>query len=249
MTDRAEGAGARDLFWRRLAAGALDIALMLVLASLAAVALYSASDGRLRSSTLYKTTACQPLSGISIKLLQGVAIPRGARPVAARACTVSLAGAEIARYATVLLQAQDGEVTRSLSFSRPVDRRTEPVSPLILDWVYPLAFIVLMALSEALFGATPGKRAFGLKVVAADGQGRLGLGGAFARNLVLYGGVGLVLLAPLAITVAGLRLPPLAYYGAVGVFGLLVLAPFAMLAEASPQARYDRWAGAAVIRG
>jgi len=248
MTDKAEGVRARDLFWRRLAAGGLDIALMVVAASVAAVVLYAVSDGRLRSSTLVKTTRCQAVSGISIRLLAGVAIPRRARPVAARVCTVSLAGAETARYATVLLQAQDGEVTRSLSFSRPVDRKGEPVSPLILDWAYPLAFILLMALAEGLFGATPGKRAFGLKVTAADGQGRLGVPRALVRNAVLYGGVALVLVAPLAITVMGVRLPPLAYYGAVGLFGLLVLAPFAMLAEASPQARYDRWAGAEVTR-
>jgi uncharacterized RDD family membrane protein YckC len=248
MTDKTEGVRARDLFWRRLAAGGLDIALLVAAASLAAVLLYGASDGRLRSSTLFKTTACQPVSGISVKLLAGVAIPRGARPVAARICTTSLAGAETARYATILLQAQDGEVTRSLAFSRPVDRKGEPLRPLILDWVYPLAFILVMALCESLFGATLGKRAFGLKVAAADGQAGLGLGRALLRNIVLYGGAALVIVAPLAITVAGVRLPPLAYYGAVGLFGLLVLAPFAMFAEASPQARYDRWAGAQVIR-
>jgi hypothetical protein len=249
MTDKAEGVSARDLFWRRLAAGGLDIALLLAVASLAAVVLYGLSDGRLRSSTLFKTTACQTVSGISARLLSGVAVPGGARPVAARICTTSLAGAETARYATILLQAQDGEVTRSLAFSRPVDRKGEPLSPIILDWAYPLAFILVMALWEGLLGATPGKRAFGLKVTAADGAGRLGLARALFRNLILYGGVALVLVAPLAITVAGIRLPPLAYYGAVGLFGLLVLAPFAMFAEASPQARYDRWAGAEVIRG
>jgi hypothetical protein len=65
---------------------------------------------------------------------------------------------------------------------------------------------------------------------------------------VIYGGVAMVLVAPLAAALAGIRLPPLAYYAAVGVFGLLVLAPVAMLAEASPRALYDRWAGADVVR-
>jgi len=40
----------------------------------------------------------------------------------------------------------------------------------------------------------------------------------------------------------------MAYYLAVGVLGLLVLAPFAMLAEANSRARYDRWVGAEVVR-
>ncbi|RAK51961.1 hypothetical protein DJ017_17930 [Phenylobacterium soli] len=158
-----------------------------------------------------------------------------------------MAGIETSRYVSVVLEAQDGEMTRSLAFSRPVDRAGVPVTPVILDWAWPLAFILAVGLCEGLFGWTPGKRLMGLKVVAADG-GRLGLPRAVLRNLVIYGGGALVLIAPLAATLAGVRLPPTGYYLAVGVFGLLVLAPFAMLAEASPRARYDRWAGSEVVR-
>jgi len=247
MGDNQPGAVGRDLFWRRLAAAVVDVVLLVVVASLAGVLLYGASDGKLRSSTLVRTTRCQPARTLSVKLLEGVRAPRGARPVAAQLCENTLLGLETSRHATVVLQAQDGEVTRSLAYSRPVDRKAEPIRPIILDWVYPLAFIAIMSLSEAWLGATPGKRAFGLKVVA-EGDGRLGLARALLRNVVIYGGAALVLIAPLLIAMAGTLLPPPAYYAAVGVFGLLVLAPVAMLAEAGPRARYDRWAGAEVIR-
>lgn len=247
MTDIAEGGRSHDLFWRRVAAGVIDIGLGVLVASLAAVLLYAASDGKLRSSTLVKTIACQPQAGISVKVLQGVTVPPGARPVAAKLCVISLAGQETARYVTVELLAQEGEVTRSLAFSRPVDRKGEPVAPVILDWAYPLAFILIVSLAEALFGATLGKRLAGLKVGSETG-GRLSIGGALLRNLVIYGGVALVMIAPLVVALTGLRLPQIAYYGAVGVFGLLVLAPFAMLAEGGARAMYDRWAGSTVAR-
>jgi uncharacterized RDD family membrane protein YckC len=249
MTDNQQRAGSRDLFWRRLAAGAVDILLLAVAASLAAIVLYGASDGKLRSTAFLKTTHCQPLAGISASILHGVPIPPGARPVSAQLCVIDMAGLETSRYLTVMLQAQEGEVVRSLAFSRPVDRKGEPMTPVILDWAYPFAFIVVMSLFESGFGATLGKRAFGLKVVAAEGRGRLGLHRALLRNAVIYGGAALVLVAPLIIALTRLQLPPGVYYAAVGVFGLLVLAPIAMVAEAAPRALYDRWAGADVVGG
>ena len=248
MSKVEQGVRSRDLFWRRVAAAAVDVLVLVVVAQVAAVALYAASEGRFRSSTLVKSARCQAVDAISAKMLEGLAVPAGARPVAAQVCALSMAGFETGRYATVVLQAQEGEVTRSLAFSRPLDRRGQPMTPVILDWVYPLAFILVMSLAEGLFGATLGKRALGLKVVAVDGGGRGGLPRALLRNAVIYGGVAMVLVAPLAAALAGIRLPPLAYYAAVGVFGLLVLAPVAMLAEASPRALYDRWAGADVVR-
>lgn len=247
MTTAGEGGGARSLFWRRFAAGAIDVAALGVLAILAGALLYAASDGRLRSSAPFAQTRCEPLRALSAKVLEGVAWPPGARPVSARLCTVSLAGLETSRFVSVALQAQEGEVVRSLAFSRPVDRRGAPVRPVILDWVWPLAFILVVGVCEGLFGATPGKAALGLRVRAADGR-RLGLARGLLRNLVIYGGGALVLIAPLAATLIGLRLTPTVYYLAVGVCGLLVLAPFAMLAEAQPRARYDRWLGAEVVR-
>ena len=158
MTQADETRSGRELFWLRLMAAIIDVAAMVVVAHLAAVALYAASSGVLRSSTLLKTTQCQPLRSMSAKVLEGVAIPAVLHPVAAQLCTVSLAGLETARYETVMLQGQDGEVTHSLAFSRPVDRKGEPVTPAILDWAYPLAFILAMTLGEGVFGVTLGKR-------------------------------------------------------------------------------------------
>jgi uncharacterized RDD family membrane protein YckC len=244
----AEGGSGRELFWLRVTAGGIDVLAGVVAATLAAVLIYAATDGAWRSSTPFKVARCQPLSALSIKVLEGVAVPPGARPVAAQVCTVHLLGFETGRYAQVALQSQDGEVTRRLSFSRPVDRKGEPVAPAVLDWAYPLAFILAMAVWEGLTGGTLGKRLVGLKVVAADGGGRLGVARALVRNLVIFGGAALLILAPLAAALAHVRLAPTAYYAAVGVLGLLVLAPFAMLAEANARPLYDRWAGADVVR-
>lgn len=248
MADKAEARAAQELFWLRLTAAAIDVAAMVVIAQIAAVALYAASDGMLRSSSAFSRVArCQPMAAISPKLMEGLPRLPNARPVAARLCSISTVGLETGRYVTVALQSQVGEVTRSLAFSRPVDRLGLPVKPLILDWAYPLAFILLMSLGEGLGGITLGKRLVGLKVAGETG-GRLGLGRALLRNLVIYGGAALMLIAPLAAVLMRVRLSQTAYYGAVGVVGLLVLAPFAMLTQAAPRALYDRWAGADVVK-
>ncbi|THD83324.1 MAG: hypothetical protein E7812_00600 [Phenylobacterium sp.] len=247
MADAVETRSGRELFWLRLMAAVVDVAALVVVANLAAIVLYAASGGALRSSTLFKTAQCQPLRSISMTMLQGVAIPPGARAVAAQLCTLSLVGLETGRYETVALQSQEGELTRSVAFSRPVDRKGQPMTPVILDWVYPLAFILAMSLGEGLFGATLGKRMVGLRVVAARGGGRLAPHRALLRNLVIYGPWAVVLTLPLLAAVLHIRLSHTAYIAAVAGFGALGWAPLAMLAQASPRALYDRWAGADVL--
>lgn len=247
MTQPDDTRSGRELFWLRLMAAMVDVAALVLVAHLAAIALYAASSGTLRSSTLVKTAQCQPLRALSATVLRGVAIPAGLRPVAAQLCSVTLAGLETARYETVMLQGQDGEVTRSLAFSRPVDRKGEPVAPVILDWIYPLAFILAMALGEGLVGTTLGKRLVGLRVSAAGG-GRLGVGRALMRNLVIYGPWAIVLTTPLIAALLGVQLSRVGYIAAVALFGALGWAPLFMLAQASPRALYDRWTGAEVVR-
>jgi uncharacterized RDD family membrane protein YckC len=247
MTTADETRSGRELFWLRLMAAMVDVAAMVVVAHLAAVALYAASSGVLRSSTLVKTAQCQPLRSMSASMLQGIAIPPALRPVAAQLCTVSLMGLETARYETVMLRSQEGEVTHSLAFSRPVNRKGEPVAPVILDWAYPLAFILAMSLGEGLLGVTLGKRLIGLRVVAAGG-GRPGVGRALVRNLVIYGPWAIVLTTPLIAALLHVQLSHAGYIAAVAVFGALGWAPLFMLAQASPRALYDRWAGAEVVR-
>ncbi|MEO8113560.1 MAG: RDD family protein, partial [Phenylobacterium sp.] len=168
-TDDTAGAGG-DLFWPRLIAAAIDVALFVVLANLLAVALYAASDGKLRSSTLMSVTRCAPLQSISPKALEGVALPLSFRATAANLCVRSLLGVETARSLTIGLQAQEGEMTKSLAISRPVNRANLPVTPVILDWTYPLGLILLLAILEWVFGRTPGKLIMRLKVSALDGR-------------------------------------------------------------------------------
>lgn len=247
MTDVDEARSGRELFWLRLMAAIADVAALIVVAHLGAVALYAASGGALRSSTLVRSTQCQALRSVSARVLQGVSGPRGARPVAAQLCTLSLVGLETGRYVAVALESQEGEVTHSLAFSRPVDRTGAPITPVILDWAYPVGFIAAMTLGEGLLGLTLGKALVGLRVVAARG-GRLGLPGALFRNLVIYGAWAVVLTLPLIAALAGVRLSHWGYIAAVAVLGALGWAPLAMLAQASPRALYDRWAGAEVVR-
>jgi uncharacterized RDD family membrane protein YckC len=247
MTQTDDARPGRELFWLRLMAALVDVVAMVVVAHVAAVALYAASSGVLRSSTLLKSAQCQPLRSLSARVLQGVAMPPGLRPVAAQVCTLSLAGLETARYETVMLQGQEGEVTHSLAFSRPVDRKGEPVTPVILDWTYPLVFILAMALGEGLAGTTLGKRLVGLRV-AARGGGRLGVGRALIRNLVIYGAWAIVLTTPLIAALLHVQLSHAGYIAAVAVFGALGWAPLFMLAQASPRALYDRWTGAEVMK-
>ncbi|HEX3700171.1 MAG TPA: RDD family protein [Phenylobacterium sp.] len=247
MSEADEVQSGRELFWLRLMAAMVDVVAMVVVVQAAAVLLYWASDGALRSSTLARSARCQPLGSISATVLAGVAVPPGARPVAARLCTLSLAGLETGRYETVALRGQQGEVTRSVAFSRPVDRQGRPVTPVILDWTYPLAFIAAMALGEGLFGATLGKAMVGLRV-SARGGGRLPLHRALGRNLVIYGPWAVVLLLPLLAALLRIQLSHAGYIACVAVFGALGWAPLALLAQASPRALYDRWMGADVSR-
>ncbi|MDE2487639.1 MAG: RDD family protein [Alphaproteobacteria bacterium] len=245
-TDEAARAG-QELFWLRVTAAAIDVVALAIIAQAAAVALYAASGGMLRSTTFARAAHCQPMSRLSPALMKGVAVPAGARPVAAQMCVISSLGLETGRYVLVALQSQNGEVVRSLAFTRPVDRKGAPVTPVILDWVWPLAFIAAMSLGEALTGATIGKRLVGLTVT--DGSSRRpGLARTLGRNLVIWGGAALVLIAPLAAALMKLPVSQPLYWGAVVLFGLLVLAPIAMLIQQPARPLYDRWAGTAVVR-
>jgi uncharacterized RDD family membrane protein YckC len=236
-----------DLFWPRLIAAAIDVALFVVLANLLAVALYAATDGKLRSSTLMSVTRCAPLQAISTKALEGLALPFGYQPTSATLCKRSLLGLETARYLTIGLQAQEGEVTRSLAVSRPVNHDNLPLTPVILDWAYPLGLILLLAALEWGFGRTPGKLLLRLKVSASDGR-RLPPHRALLRNLVIYGAAAAVMAVPVLAAAAGVTLPLTAYVAAVALLGGMGWAPLAMLSMAKPQALYDRWAGAQVVR-
>jgi uncharacterized RDD family membrane protein YckC len=234
----------RDLFWRRLAAALIDVVVLVLLGSFAAVALYAASGGALRSTTLLQTTRCAPVTAISERALEVARLPPGFRPNAAAVCVQSFLGVESGRY-LVMSQRTPGQPT--ISLSRPIDAAGRAVAPKVLDWTYPLAFILVMAGLEAAFGATLGKRALGLKVTAETG-GRLGLHRALLRNVVIYGAWAVVLTVPLLSALLRVRLSHAGYIAAVAVFGALGWAPLFMLAQAAPRALYDRWAGAEVIR-
>jgi uncharacterized RDD family membrane protein YckC len=73
------------------------------------------------------------------------------------------------------------------------------VSMATLSTAVLIVWIVLGAISVRLFGFTPGQLAFGLVVVAVDGQEHVGIGRAVARGLLI------ALVIPALVTDSDLR--------------------------------------------
>ncbi len=243
---------------RRLAAGIIDVLLFAVVGSLAAVALYTASGGKVRATTLLPITRCETLSAIpldALKAAQARAPLPGVMPVAASRCVDSFLGLESGRHVLVHLAGARGTLLQVFSVVQPIDHDGRAVRPLMLNGLWPLAFILLAAGLEARFGETPGKSLLGLKVVADD-LGRLGLPRALARNLVLYSAAVALTVWPLVLRETpllqalpdGLKTPVGLQAVALAPMVVLALASLAMLVFGRPEPTYDRWAGARVVR-
>ena len=247
----AIGPARSDQVWRRLAAAAIDVVLLVLAGSLASVALYAATDGALRSGVVLRQTHCAtvravPASFLDFKAL-GLATPAGFSPQAAGLCTEGFFGLESGRYLTIQGPAPTLRGPRMTAINLPLDREGHLVRPRVLDWAYPLAFLLIMAAMESALGATPGKLLFGLRV-GSDQGGRLDPLRALGRNLVIYGPWILALMAPLLAAMAGIVQPPWLRIGEIGGLALLGWAGVAMLSQAHPQALYDRWMGAEVVK-
>lgn len=243
--------------WRRLAAGIIDILLFAVVGSLAAVALYTASGGKVRATTLLPITRCETLSAIpldALKAAQARAPLPGVMPVAASRCVDSFLGLESGRHVLVHLAGSRGALLQVFSVVQPIDRDGRAVRPLMLNGFWPLGFILLLAGLEGWFGETPGKSVLGLKVVAND-LGRLGLPRALARNLILYSAGAALTVWPIVLREtpllqglpAGLKTLVGLQAVALAPMVVLALASLVMLALGRPDPAYDRWVGARVV--
>lgn len=219
-----------DLLWRRLAAGLIDIVLALVAAGLIAGAAYAASGGVVRMGVPAPVNSCTTTKTLSVDIiLAAVGAAPGHTPTDARICVDRFLGLETNRH---LVVAMAGAADARVVFV-PLSRSGAVVQPVKLGWLPPLAFILLMALSEGLAGTTPGKFALGLKV---DG----GLPRALARNLIVHAWLLAWLLTPLALK-------------APSPFGLAPMLAFAFavllaLAVRPADPLYDRWTGVRVRR-
>lgn len=243
------------MIWRRVAAAAVDGVLFVMAASLASIAIYFASGGIARAFTLMPADHCRTLATLPAEVARAAvrALPGQAhRPIAAAACRRTFLGLESGRFVTVTLQVQQGETVVGASVFQPVDLKGRPIDPVNFDWLYPVAFIALRALSEAAFGGTPGKAALGLRV--AGPRGKPGLGRALARNLLVHAWLVFLVLWIVALRHLAPALFPWLLATPVGQANILVLsAPLAALALAAlltgkPEAAYDRWTGVRVVR-
>jgi uncharacterized RDD family membrane protein YckC len=240
-----------DQVWRRLAAAVIDVVLFVAAGSFVAVALYAASHGALRSGVILRQTHCATVRAVPAGFLDfarlGVHPPPGFTPTAAGLCVESFLGLESGRYLTIQGLAPTQQGLKPAAVIMPLDANGRLARPHVLDWAYPLAFLLVMALFETLIGATPGKFLLGLRV-GSDQGGRLPLHRALGRNTVIYGAWVLALVAPLLAALAGVVQPQWLRIGEIGVLAVLGWAALAMLSQAHPQALYDKWVGAEVVK-
>jgi uncharacterized RDD family membrane protein YckC len=249
------GAGG-GLLWRKLAAGAIDAVLFLAVASLASTALYVASGGVVRAYAFAPVTRCEPMAEVPadvVRAAQAALSATAPTATAAVSCRRMFLGLETGRFISVSLQAQQGETVIGATVFQPVDRHGRPVQPMTLEWLYPVGLLLLFAVLEGRLGATPGKSAMDLRVVAAGG-GPAGVGRALRRNLVLLSWLIAWALWRIALPHLAPRLAPtreaLEALQAVGpaVVGLLGAAVAGMLLLGRGAPAYDRWAGVRVVR-
>lgn len=248
--------GGRAPVWRRLAAAAIDGVFFLIAASLLSVALYMATGGKVRAYVFQPVDRCEPVASLSPDVARAAlaAIPSQASQItAATSCRRLFLGLESARFVSVSVQVQQGETIMGAAVLQPVDRAGRPVRPLSLGWAYPLLFVLSMAVGEGLLRGTPGKAGLGLRVVAAAG-GRLGLGRALARNLVVYGWLAAGALLVLVLPALGRAAPGLLavarelWIAELVVVGALAVWSLAMLLLGRPEPAYDRWTQTRVVR-
>jgi hypothetical protein len=222
-----------DLLWRRLAAGLIDIVLAVVAAGLISGVVYGATGGVVRMGVPAPVNACTTVKSLSAEVVQAAAAAApGHAPTDAVACVDSFMGLETGRHLVVAMAGADARVVFV-----PLSPTGAVVHPIKLGWLAPVAFILLMALSEGLLGATPGKFAVGLKVEGAS------VARALARNLMVHSWLLAWLATPV---VAGLMTPP-PFVGLLPTFAFGAVA-LLLLVAGGPDPLYDRWTGVRVRR-
>jgi len=254
-------------FWNRAFGVFFDWLLIGLAVTGVAVAAYPATNGAVRmASPPVKFTACapsevpagfdpaKPMAGVD-PALQATIIgdPAKFRPNQVSECVVSLFGHELNRTRHIAQVWQEGATTRSIYFDVPVDRSGAVASEVVyLDNALGPAMLVLLALTEALFGFSVGKMLTGLRVRRrADDSRRAGFGAILLRNLLIYGPYAAFSLFSLALASewipAGL---PSTIGGAVLMVIMLgwLLALVVGLVRGRPDPFWDVWSGTRVVR-
>jgi hypothetical protein len=239
MTQRRSSSGDTGVgatwtcLWRRLAGGLIDIVLATIAAGLISGAVYAASGSVVRMGVPAPVNSCTTAKSLSAEVVQAAAAAApGHTPTDALGCVDRFLGLETSRHMLVAMAGADARVVFV-----PLSPAGEVVKPVKLGWLAPVAFILLMGLSEGWLGGTPGKFVLGLKLEGAN------VPRAIARNLMVHAW----LLAWLATPVVSALMKPPPFVGLLPTYAFGAAALLLLIAG-RPDPLYDRWTGVRIRR-
>lgn len=178
-------------FWVRLLAQIVDGVIWSALATALGLALVASAPAYFGlSAAVIEERSCRLLPAVPPQITP----PAGLTPGAVAVCTKSILGYAFRREIVLVEERREGSVTTRTSATYPVDADLRLRAATDIDAILWLLFPLYVVLAQARFGATLGKRLFGLRVV--DDQGHpAGLRRALIRNAVLWSPTLLLILA------------------------------------------------------
>jgi uncharacterized RDD family membrane protein YckC len=246
MSDPATSEAKRAGFWRRAAAFVGDLLLVHLLVAAIGLAATELTGGRVRvANTIDDVRRCGGWQPIAPDLPVSDEFARGEM----RRCTRSVHGFDYDRT-LIVREAPSGDLADTVrkQITITIDADGRPVRAFYLDSLTPLVLGLYLLLLEWRFGATLGKRIFGINVVTLAG-GPIDVWQAGKRALLRA----LVVLCS-GETQVGLRmttayvLPDLGVWSQlINLLALIYLAAFAIAASSGLPPLHDLWAGTQVV--
>jgi hypothetical protein len=151
-------------FGVRALAIAIDLTLVGILVAGIGLWLTQVTGGKVRlSNTIINALACVPQERVPAE----IRMPEDFKVADVRRCTRSLLGIEHDWALTVVEDAESVAARRQILV--PLDSAGRVTNPFYLDNLVPLLLVLYLFLFEWRFGATIGKRALGIQVLALNG--------------------------------------------------------------------------------
>jgi uncharacterized RDD family membrane protein YckC len=246
MSDRATSEAKRAGFWRRAAAFVSDLLLVSILVAAIGLVATQLTGGSVRvANTIDDVRRCGAWQPIAPDLPVSNEFAGGEM----RRCTRSVHGFDYDRT-LIVREAASGSIdeTDRRQITITIDADGRPVRAFYLDSLTPLVLALYLLLLEWRFGATLGKRMFGVRVVTLAG-GPIDVWQAGKRALICA----LVVLCS-GETQAGLRmttayvLPDLGLWSQmINLLALIYLAAFAIATSSGLPSLHDLWTGTQVV--
>lgn len=165
--------------WARALALTIDLVLVGLLIGGVGLLLTAATGGKVRLGTpIIDTVTCVAAEDVPAV----VAPPQDFKTASVRRCTHSALGIEH-DWTLVLAEQAGSEPSSTRQIVVPLDRAGRSADPFYIDGLTPLVLVLYLFLFEWRFGATPGKRALGIRVQAAGGT-PLDISAAGKRSLM-----------------------------------------------------------------